>query len=1050
MATGPSHPHRRKRSVGVDQPKRQPPPHRSSTRPPAKPAVHFESVDDSPEPAVESTRPETQIPSIESRSATAPTRKGGPARFFVKHPGITTGIVCGLIALLLAVAFFWPDSQPVADNPPEEQIERLNEGDVPLPKQQTALCKIYTREPGFVVLVDGEPIRDPQGEMVTTPCEAFIPKGNHTITVAKEGYRDQTEIVETKNDREIRFDPQVDAFGSFQGILQSPLFQVQVGVPVALETLNSPGGEHDPYITRDGLKIYFYGERTEGRAIYTASRSTVWDTFDAPQIIDLSRGYHQLATPSINEAGTVLMYAVPDQARVMALTKGHVLDRFDDKTAVRFSKAVDAKWHAAQVLHDGHIYWSESTGGKFEAFTSAWKPREEEIPFSTLSELKDPMRSTIDALVASLRPPAPGLAETEEPEGVAPVENELVILSPKEREAINRQTLRRYQGKGTDYGYEMAEDTFQVIDPRTGREVEVWSKVAVKPNTGDVVKRATRITDVATGRQIATDIHRLTDFKITEVLQGAYRETEPARFPMLMHPCLSSDGLRQYLFDGQTLFRARREKATDVFSQLEQIATFPLPNYVPDGNRRQFFVTDDEQWMFYTDNPAAGGDLFVVRISPRRGWGYITRGRSIEQIPFPDDTYTPPTEEPNPGDEFFDPSDINPRLQPLAYQKYRNQFQKLMSERRYEEAEKLARNSQADEAFQKSGQLLQWDLQDAQRVRQFWGLVRKGATSLKPGEKFRVGTVDVFFQDFADDALLGETDRKTAVSKSIHNMTRVDVTALADRVVAEDDTEGHMSVATFLFYDQDSSQRILTARFKKTVDLANQFSEQLAQRQLHLARQEIARKNYIPGLKLLNNLRQETPDSQAAVEADNVESEIYTVTQWQSEGPRRWETTFDGSYTADLVNRPNSWLKSPEMIEDFELMMEFRGRGNGASGGVFFCYTGKFGDRPYTPDASYKIQLANDYGIQADRQSTGALLNIKAPSENRVRREGQWNTFHLKVVKGKAEVAINGKNVLNFDLDNTEIDRKGFVLLDGIVGGMSYRKIVLMDIPSRF
>ena len=86
--------------------------------------------------------------------------------------------------------------------------------------------------------------------------------------------------------------------------------------------------------------------------------------------------------------------------------------------------------------------------------------------------------------------------------------------------------------------------------------------------------------------------------------------------------------------------------------------------------------------------------------------------------------------------------------------------------------------------------------------------------------------------------------------------------------------------------------------------------------------------------------------------------------------------------------------------------------------------------------------------MSPDSYSSGSLFAINAPSSNTVKKAGEWNTLNIKVVSEKVTVLINGKQVLKTNLGSTKIPKKGFVGLDGGIGGVTYRKVVLSELPG--
>ena len=60
---------------------------------------------------------------------------------------------------------------------------------------------------------------------------------------------------------------------------------------------------------------------------------------------------------------------------------------------------------------------------------------------------------------------------------------------------------------------------------------------------------------------------------------------------------------------------------------------------------------------------------------------------------------------------------------------------------------------------------------------------------------------------------------------------------------------------------------------------------------------------------------------------------------------------------------------------------------------------------------------------------------------------GEWNTAHL-IVRGNSILFIlNGKTVLETFALSEDIPEEGYVLLDGVTGGITYRKVLLTEAP---
>ncbi len=113
-------------------------------------------------------------------------------------------------------------------------------------------------------------------------------------------------------------------------------------------------------------------------------------------------------------------------------------------------------------------------------------------------------------------------------------------------------------------------------------------------------------------------------------------------------------------------------------------------------------------------------------------------------------------------------------------------------------------------------------------------------------------------------------------------------------------------------------------------------------------------------------------------------------------------------------------------------------------GGVFLHddASGKPGEK------GNKIHLANDLAQSGvDQYSTGSLFGTESPLLNASLPEGKWNTLRIRVRDKTVQVAINGKDVLKATLDD-ELPKQGYVMLDGVAGGISYRRILLYELPA--
>ena len=57
-------------------------------------------------------------------------------------------------------------------------------------------------------------------------------------------------------------------------------------------------------------------------------------------------------------------------------------------------------------------------------------------------------------------------------------------------------------------------------------------------------------------------------------------------------------------------------------------------------------------------------------------------------------------------------------------------------------------------------------------------------------------------------------------------------------------------------------------------------------------------------------------------------------------------------------------------------------------------------------------------------------------------------TLEIKVVDKKVTVTINGRTVLETEATKETVPARGLICLDGFAGGITYRKILLSELPE--
>jgi hypothetical protein len=829
------------------------------------------------------------------------------------QPPKRLAMIAGGLVALLVLAIVLPmllsdgGDEDIAQSDPDEQSQAQNSDSdnatasskIAPPVFPTGIVRVYTPEPGFAVMVDGEPVRNAQGEFVTTPCAVTAEQGARSITVFREGAFDLSRVVDVTKDSEITLEPSGDGSGGGSDILKAPHLNAEVGAPIALASLNSSRPETDPYVTPDRLSIWFVGDREDGRGLFVATRQSPFHDFDEPRLV--SRSADMPATPSITDDSLYIVYAVPEKARLMALARANPLAGFDGKDALRHSKSLVPNWTSSQILGDGlRLYWVEET-----------------------------------------------------PDG--------------------------------------------------------------------------EVRTLTSSRQRRTDVFGKT---LKVKLAGT-------------HPCMSRDGLRQYTFDGKTLTRYRRSGTSKAFIDDGVIAELDLPGYTHSKSLRQFFVSSDEQWLFYSDDPKSSGDLFMTRIAAGPQWGVVPRGKSIP----PKRVVVVATTEPDPNEmivpEKPKPKPVDPRSLPLPYTSHWKVFTALLNDRKYDEAEGLLRNAKSNPDMQSFSEQLAWDEEDFQTIRNFWRDVEKTASEIKAGEAVRIGTLRLEVAGFENGELIGKRG-DTEIRRKLTELPSTELSGIFDAGVDKEDEQTQYQYGVLLAYDVQALERARDQRFDRCVDLAATFKERIAKRKLAQALAELDRTNFGKGVGFLKETKVLAAGTPVATEAQKLEEELYEYVKWRMVGSRKWKVE-GNSYEADGERANGSLLTSQKEYRNFELSLEWKTPDTlTAQGGVFFHYPG----RGELVDLAHKIHLSNDSGEGADQYSSGSLFGEEGPDSNVVKPSGEWNTLEIKVVDKEVTVRVNGRKVLETDAIKETVPESGLVCLDGFAGGITYRKILLSELPD--
>jgi len=373
---------------------------------------------------------------------------------------------------------------------------------------------------------------------------------------------------------------------------------------------------------------------------------------------------------------------------------------------------------------------------------------------------------------------------------------------------------------------------------------------------------------------------------------------------------------------------------------------------------------------------------------------------------------------------------------------YTMAWSQLVADREYDKAVALTKASLKDEKFAGSRTILQADLNTVETIQKFWELAD---SALKDGKvkSVSLGGTKANLVKYENGKLTLESGNQE-VARDLKELSALSAAALAQASVASDDKDAFRSIAWFLYFDADGSS---SAALNRLIPFPEQSNELIARATSHLllqAEQEFDRGNLSAGLVSTRAIVESYPNSAAAKRAAELQQGLYRKIDWRPVGRRNWDIDKGiGQYEAAPGRVENSYLQSPRKYRNFELQFEFKTEGELGQGGVFFHYPGDGG----LYKRAYKIPLASDAGVSPDQYCTGSLFGLEAPAENAVKPVGEWNTARLIVRGGSILFVLNDKTVLETFALSDDIPEEGYVLLDGITGGITYRKVLLTEVP---
>ena len=138
---------------------------------------------------------------------------------------------------------------------------------------------------------------------------------------------------------------------------------------------------------------------------------------------------------------------------------------------------------------------------------------------------------------------------------------------------------------------------------------------------------------------------------------------------------------------------------------------------------------------------------------------------------------------------------------------------------------------------------------------------------------------------------------------------------------------------------------------------------------------------------------------------------------WRGVGgeAKNWAVGDDGTLTC-TGGAGAQWLATEKEYDDFDLSLEFKLPKN-ANSGVFVRAPGE--GHPWVQ--GMEIQLLDDYGEKwkdlKPAQFTGSIYAVQAPKERATKMAGEWQKLRVRCVGRSCKVWVNGKQVIDANLD---------------------------------
>lgn len=111
------------------------------------------------------------------------------------------------------------------------------------------------------------------------------------------------------------------------------------------------------------------------------------------------------------------------------------------------------------------------------------------------------------------------------------------------------------------------------------------------------------------------------------------------------------------------------------------------------------------------------------------------------------------------------------------------------------------------------------------------------------------------------------------------------------------------------------------------------------------------------------------------------------------------------------------WLRTDKMYRDFELTLDFW-MPEGGNSGVGLRGSSN-GDPAFT---GFEVQILDTYDEEPNEHNCGSVYEAIVPETMAVKKAGEWNSYHIKLVGDTLNVWLNGEHIH----DDQKIDDRGY------------------------